>query len=266
MKSFFTPEPAVFFNSAASKIYPGNTVQAIEWAFSVGADVVCLNIQFSKDKVIMAISEAMVDNLCESAGAVSKFTLNELKGFDAGFRFTDDNGEFPFRGKGLKFQTLEEVLQAFPDKRFNITIMDNDKELVNSYAAMVNKTNAVQRVLTSTMYGKNIRLVRKLLPESATAFTLAGIIGVYALFKSGLLYFFSSFSADALQTPEAIGASFIANGALIDQLHQMGVKVHVWYVQDQIQLKRVYDAGADGFMVGDVNMARGFLEGKHPAE
>jgi glycerophosphoryl diester phosphodiesterase len=262
MKPFFTPEPVIFFNSPASKKLPGNSIQAIEDAFLSGADVACINIQFSKDKVIMAISEVMIDNLCESSGAVSGFTCSELKGFDAGYRFTDDNGDFSFREKGIKFLTLEEILKSFPDKRFNITITDKDIELVKNYTVLVKKYNAENRVLTSTMYGQNIRLVRKLLPGSATSFTLSGIIGVYALFKSGLLYFTGGFKADSLQTPEAIGASYIANGALIEQLHGKGVKVHVWYVKDQAQLKRVYDAGADGFMVNDIDMVKSFLENK----
>ncbi len=259
MKPFFTPEPVIFFNSPASKKYPGNTIIAMEEAFSAGADVVCLNIQFSKDKTVMAISEPVIDNLCEGTGSVSDFTLNELKQFDAGYSFTDENRAFPFRGKDLKFQTLEEILKAFPDKRFNITIMDKDPELVKSYVSIVKNLNAVDRVLTSTMYGSNIKLVRKLLPGNATAFTLTGIIGVYALFKSGLLYFVRGFKADALQTPEAIGVSYIANGGLISQIQSKDVKVHVWYVKDRVQLKRVYESGVDGFMVDDVAMVKEFL-------
>jgi len=262
MKSFFTPEPVIFFNSSTSRKHPGNTISALEDAFISGADVVCLNIQYSKDRAVMAISDIMIDNICESSGAVSSFSLHELKEFDAGYHFADDDGKFPYRGKGLRFHTLEEILLAFPDKRFNITIMTKDADLVKDYIAIVKKLNAENRVLTSTMYGKNIKLVRRLLPESATAFTLAGIIGVYALFKSGLLYFAGNFEADALQTPEAIGASYLANSALVEQLHNKGIKIHVWYVKDQVQLKRVYETGADGFMVNDVSMVKDFLADK----
>ncbi|PKL19529.1 MAG: hypothetical protein CVV49_00395 [Spirochaetae bacterium HGW-Spirochaetae-5] len=259
MKPFFTPEPVIFFNSPASKKYPGNTILAMEEAFSEGADVVCLNIQFSKDKTVMAISEPAVDNLCEGSGPVSGFTLAELKHFDAGYSFADDKGDFPFRGKELRFQTLEEVLKTFPDKRFNIAIMDKDPELVKSYVSIIKNLSAGDRVLTSTMYGGNIKLVRKLLPGSATAFTLTGIIGVYALFKSGILYFVRGFKADALQTPEAIGVSYIANAGLIGQVQSKDVRVHVWYVKDRTQLKRVYESGADGFIVDDVAMVKEFL-------
>ncbi len=266
MKSFFTPEPVIFFNSSASKKYPGNTIQGMEAAFSDGADVLCLNIQFSIDKVPMAISELTIENICESTGSVSDLTFNELKEFDAGYRLADENGDFIYRNKGLRFQSLDEVFQAFPDKRFNITIMTKDAALVKSYAALVKKHNASDRILTSSMYGKNIRLVRKLLPGSATAFTLAGIIGVYALFKSGLLYFINNFKADALQTPEAIGVSYFANSALVDQLHNKDIKVYVWYVTGQLQLKRVYETGADGFMVDDIPMVKSFLEGRKSQE
>lgn len=259
MKPFFKPEPVIFFNTQDSKTCPGNTIPAITEAFDNGADVVCLNIQFSKDNVIMAISDSKIDNLCEASGLVSEYSSDELKSFDAGFRFTDQNGDFIFQGKGYKFVTLEDILQAFPDKRFNLTIMHKDKKMIQAYAGLIKKYNAADRILTSSMYGKNIKFVRKLIPGSATAFTLAGIIGVYALFKSGLLYFVRGFKADALQTPESIGVSYFSNSGLISQLHMKGIRVHVWYVKDRIQLKRVFDAGADGYMIDDIPMVKSFL-------
>ncbi|MCL2156085.1 MAG: hypothetical protein FWH53_10510 [Leptospirales bacterium] len=218
MKKFFLPEPVIFFNGAESDKLPDNSIQAIEKAFSDGADAVCLNIQLSKD------NEVVVPSL------------------------------------GNEFIPLNKIFDSFPDNRFNITIIDKNIELVNKYISIVQSSKAEERIITSSIYGKNIKLIRKLIPESVTAFTLWGLLGVYALFKSGLLNLIKDFKADVFQAPEKIGLSYIANTTLIEQLHKKGIKVHVWNIKDRIQLKRVYEAGADGFMVNDIEMAKDFLD------
>lgn len=259
MKVFFEPEPVIFYSVVNSRTYPINTIKAVESAFAEGADVVCLNIHLSKDKEIMALAEPDIGKYCEKQGRVADYTVNELIQLDAGYTFKNAEGEYPFRGMGYKFISLEEVFKTFPDKRFNITITDKDKTIAEKYIELVRKYNFTHKVLTSSLYSENIKLVRKQLPESATAFTLAGIIGVYALFKSGLLFFKKKFKADALQTPEAIGVSYIANAGLIEQIHKKGIKVHVWDLKGETQLKRVFAAGADGFMVEDIPMTKKFL-------
>ena len=218
MKKFFLPEPVIFFNGAESDKLPDNSIQAIEKAFSDGADAVCLNIRLSED------NEVVVPSL------------------------------------GNEFIPLDKIFASFPDSRFNITIIDKNIELVNKYISIVQSSKAEERIITSSIYGKNIKLIRKLIPESVTAFTLWGILGVYALFKSGLLNLIKNFKADVFQVPEKIGLSYIANTTLIEQLHKKGIKVHVWNIKDRIQLKRVYEAGADGFMVNDIDMAKDFLD------
>lgn len=259
MKAFFEPEPLIFYSPVYSKNYPVNTIEAVKHAFEEGADVVCLNIMLSKDSTVVAIADADLEKFCGNKGKVSDYTISEIKELDAGYTFRDSAGEFSFRGKKFRFMTIEEVFQAFPDKRFNITMAEKSTILVENYISLVKKYNFTGRVLTSSLYGENIKLVRKLLPDSATAFTLSGIIGVYALFKSGLLVFKKSFKADALQTPEAIGVSYIANSGLIEQIHKKGIKVHVWDIKGEAQLKRVFDTGADGFMVEDISMTKAFL-------
>jgi len=259
MKAFFKPDPLIFYSTVNSKKYPVNTIQSVESAFKEGADVICLNIALSGDGAIMCVTDSDIGKFCEKSGKVSDYTLAEIKELDAGYSFKDSKGEYSFKGKKSRFFTLEEVFQAFPDKRFNITIMEKNKRIVESYASLVKQYNFTGRVLTSSLHGENIKLVRSLLPESATAFTLAGIIGVYALFKSGLLFLKKRFKADALQTPEAIGVSYIANSGLIEQMHKKGIKVHVWDIKGEAQLKRVFDAGADGFMVEDIQMMKKFL-------
>ena len=259
MKAFFEPEPVIFYSTVNSIKYPVNTIEAVDAAFQDGADVVCLNIRLTKDNEIVIAADNDVSKFCEKQGMVSDYTLEELKQSDAGYSFKDADGAYPFRNSGYLLATLEEVFAHFPGKRFNITITDKSSVITEKYIALVQKYNFMDKILTSSLHSENIKLVRKKLPDSATAFTLTGIIGIYTLFKSGLLFFIKKFKADALQTPEAIGVSYIANSGLIEQMHKKRIRVHVWDIKGETQLKRVYETGADGFMVEDIAPAKKFL-------
>ncbi|HOP63354.1 MAG TPA: glycerophosphodiester phosphodiesterase family protein [Spirochaetota bacterium] len=258
-KEFFSPEPVIFSVTGGVRTLPAETMQNFKEGFASGADAACINVQLSKDKELIVISAADLEDVCGVSGPVSQFTSEELKKMDAGFMFRDENGEFSFRGKGYSFMILKELFDSFPDKKFNVTLMHKSDELVKIYAETVKACKAEKRVLTSSMYGKNMKLVKKLLPGSATSFSFPGIIGIYAMFRSGLIFFKKSFNSDALQTPEAIGVSYIANSGLIREMHKRGVRVHVWHIKDKQQYQRVVESGADGFMSDDIPMLKSFM-------
>jgi len=51
----------------------------------------------------------------DGSGEIASMTFSELRELDAGARFTADEGKtFPYRGKGHRIPTFDEVLEAFP--------------------------------------------------------------------------------------------------------------------------------------------------------
>lgn len=259
MKKFFEPLPVIFSMDGGVKYYPSNTMQAFRSGFEDGAEAASISIQLSSDNELMVISSDTLDNICDLSGMVSARTSRELTSCDAGYFFSPDGESYPFRGKGYSFLTLEELFEEFPDKKFNIVLMNKDVNLVRKYVDIVRHYNAEGRVLTASVHSRNISIVRQMMPEAATAFSFSGIIGIYALFKSGLIHFSGGFRADSLQTPEAIGVSYIANGGLVKQMHKRGIWVQVWNVRDRAQLKRLIDSGVDSFMTGDVRALKEML-------
>jgi glycerophosphoryl diester phosphodiesterase len=59
---------------------------------------------------VVVFHDETVDRTTDGHGCVRDMTLKELRSLDAGCRFTPDGGStYPYRGKGLKIPTLEEV-------------------------------------------------------------------------------------------------------------------------------------------------------------
>jgi glycerophosphoryl diester phosphodiesterase len=259
MKSYFEQLPVIYSLNGGVKYLPNNTLKAFKAGFDEGADAAFVSVQLASDGEIMVISTDLLEKVSNGAGPVKTHTAASIKTLDAAWHFTIDGSNYPFRGKGFSFVTLSELLSEFPDKKFSVALMHDDLEIVKKYAAVIKNMKAADRVITSSFYGKNIRLVRKLLPGSATAFSMTGIIGIYGLFKSGLIYFTGGFAADVLQTAEYIGVSYIANSGLVRAMHKKGIWVQVWDVKDAAQYSRLAQAGVDSFMTEDVPALKQYM-------
>jgi glycerophosphoryl diester phosphodiesterase len=118
----------------AERIYPPthdfleNTLASMKAAFDAGADVVEFDIHPTTDGHFAVFHDWTVDCRTEGHGVTREQTLAELKALDVGYGYTADGGKtFPFRGKGVGLMpSLDEVLRAFPAKRFLINIKSND--------------------------------------------------------------------------------------------------------------------------------------------
>lgn len=97
-----------------------NTLPSIAAAFDAGADLVEIDLHGTSDGHVVVFHDWSVDCKTNGAGVTDDQTLAYLKSLDVGYGYTADGGAtFPFRGTAIgAMQTLEEVLAAFPDRRF----------------------------------------------------------------------------------------------------------------------------------------------------
>jgi glycerophosphoryl diester phosphodiesterase len=97
-------------------------------AFSAGADVVELDVHPTTDGQFAVFHDWTLDCRTDGHGVTREHSLAELKKLDVGYGYTADGGKtFPLRGTGIGLMpSLNEVLEAFPDKRFLIHIKSND--------------------------------------------------------------------------------------------------------------------------------------------
>lgn len=86
----------------ASAYEPENTLRAFERAIQMGASILELDIQLSKDGHPIVIHDAEVSRTTHCEGLVSELTLKQIKQFDA--------------GKGERIPTLAEVIDLARDR------------------------------------------------------------------------------------------------------------------------------------------------------
>ena len=120
----------------AARIFPPehafieNTLPSMRAAFAAGADIVELDVHPTTDGQIAVFHDWTLDCRTDGHGVTREHSLAELKKLDVGYGYTADGGKtFPLRGTGIGLlPSLDEVLSAFPDKRFLIHIKSNDAD------------------------------------------------------------------------------------------------------------------------------------------
>lgn len=98
----------------ASGHAPEHTMVAYELGREMKADYIEVDLQMTKDGVLIAMHDTTVNRTTNGTGAVSNMTLAEIKQLDAGSWF---NSRYPEKAKedyiGLQVPTLEEIFEEY---------------------------------------------------------------------------------------------------------------------------------------------------------
>jgi glycerophosphoryl diester phosphodiesterase len=147
--------------------YLENTIAGFAAAFAAGADIVEFDVHPTSDGEFVVFHDWTVDCRTEGSGVTREKSLAELKSLDVGYGYTADGGAtFPFRGTGVGLMpTLDEVLDAFPDRRFLINIKSDDPDEGRVLAERIGELPADRRSLVMIYGGgRAIETFRETLP------------------------------------------------------------------------------------------------------
>lgn len=242
--------PVVFAHRGASRFAPENTIASFRNALDMGALALELDITLTKDGEVVVIHDDTVDRTTNGKGAVADLNLVEIKALDAGAWFSAD-----FTGE--KIPTLQEVF-AFVRNRalINIELKNAGKrnpELVQKAIDLVLSMHMQEMVIFSSFYPKNVRMVRKLLPECPVGLlTLPGIIGKLEILFS------SKISPDMIHPHySSLSAGFI------QKQHAKLRRVHTYTVNEPALIRKMIDWEVDGFFCDDLITAQRVFTDTH---
>ena len=243
---FDAPEPWVIAHQGGRGLWPENTLYAFNRANQLGVDVLEMDLRVTTDGELVVIHDAIVDRTTNGKGRVDAMTLAELRELDAGYGF-EDAGAFPHRGRGLTVPTLGEVLSEFPGSRLNLEMKEFTREQATSLCRLLEERNATQRVLVASYAHDPMQAFRERCPQVATSATLREGLILHHLDRMRLASLYRS-PAVALQIPEFLGETRVVEPRLFDLAAANNVKVQVWTVNDEVDMKRLLGMGVHGIM------------------
>ncbi len=246
------PKPVVYAHRGGADLWPENTLFAFRHAWDLGVDVLEMDVRGTRDGAIVVIHDSTVDRTTNGSGAVRDLTLAEIQSLDAGYRFTPDGGKtFPYRGRGIRVPTLEEVFDALPNARFNIEVKSNDPPIVDRLAQLVRERGLEDAVVVGSSEQRIARALRSALPQVATFATRDEVRAFWLWQRVGLARAWRP-TPDTLQVPPVYQwgplVLDVTSPGFVRAAHRMGLHVAVWTIDDPDEMVRLLDMGVDGIM------------------
>jgi glycerophosphoryl diester phosphodiesterase len=218
---------------------------AFDLGLAAGADGLEMDVHLSRDGVVVVCHDATLDRTTDATGPVAARTAAELSRVDAGFRYRD-NGDYPFRGRGIGIPSLRDVLRRYPDIPMIVEMKVDRPEMGLALAAEVTVASAVDRVCVASSGCRALRTAREALPGLATSACRWDVR--LALYRSRVGWPVRRAAYGGYQVPEVSGATRIVSREFIRHAHEAGLEVQVWTVDDESDMERLLSWGADGLI------------------
>ena len=156
-----TKHPLIWGHRGASGHAPENTLPAFKMAADMGADGVELDIQQTKDGVIVVCHDETIDRTSSGAGWLKDFTFEELRRLD----FSNGNAAY----EDVKIPTMEEVFYLLAPTGLTINIelktgiifYENIEEKILD---LTKKMGWEDRVIYSSFNHYSVRKIKELDP------------------------------------------------------------------------------------------------------
>ncbi len=237
------PQPILFAHRGASAHAPENTLAAFELALAQGADGIELDVKLSADGHVVVIHDPTIDRTTGAHGRVKDLSLAELRGLNAGSFYSANFST-------EKIPMLEEVFEALGKKIFiNVELTNYNTprdHLVESVCMLVKKFNVQKHVMFSSFYASNLSKARSYLPEVPCGLlAFNGLLGAWARsfgFAFGKYAALHPYLKDV--TPQQV-----------QRVHRLKGRVHVWTVNAEEDMRRLFGWGVDAIFTDDPQLA-----------
>jgi len=279
--------PILIAHGGGNLEFPDNTLEAFYNAYSVDPRVMMeTDVSITKDGVLILSHDTTLDRKTNVTGAIADWNYSDLiaQKVDFGYtnpvdenrllagdlvRFTAEDGtekyptdvDYP-DGVGPRDEavflatTLEELLAAFPENRINVEIKQSGElgmAALREAVRLLRQYDAFDRVVLASFHEEIYDEFQRLqangeVPDcfmyspayhATTRFFVCQLLGVDALFRDGMCVF---------QIPmEQLGFN-LATEHFVNTAHRHNLAVHYWTIDDEADMLRLIEIGADGIM------------------
>ena len=216
----------VVAHRGGANLAPENTLAAFKNALQLGIQVMELDVHPTRDGHLVVIHDDTLERTTTGMGSVQQHTLEELRQFDAG-------SWFDARFQKERIPTLRSILQLARENQAGLVIEVKHPEDGPRYPHIeeqlleeLREENMIERVVVISFDEETIRNLDPSL-------------------KRGFL-FYQPTDLTQLGKLDWIGPYLgLVDRPMVEQAHALGMKVNVWTVNEEQEMRRMLDIGAD---------------------
>tara|TARA_Y100001970_G_C14063926_1_gene765672 strand:+ start:129 stop:869 length:741 start_codon:yes stop_codon:yes gene_type:complete len=220
---------AISAHRGGSMEAPENTIESFEYSIKVGSSYIETDVQLSSDGIPYIFHD---DDLSRLFG--KDIIFNSLHSNEINKLMLFDNYKIP---------TLESTLNKFPNVFFQIDVKTD--EVVVPALEVIKKTNSINKVCIASFSSKRLKQVRNLYPEICLSM---GPYEVMKLLLASYGLYGNKVPGNCLQIPIYQYGIKLVTKRFISYVHSIGLKIHVWTINDEDTMLKLIDLGVDGII------------------
>ncbi|HEC08402.1 MAG TPA: glycerophosphodiester phosphodiesterase [Acidimicrobiales bacterium] len=236
------PRPAAFAHRGGAGDWPENTMPAFQSAADMGFTYFETDAHVTSDGVVVALHDDSLDRVTDRTGLISELTWAEVS---------------RARVAGIEpIPSLEELLVSFPDVRFNID--PKADRSVGPLMDLLTRRGDLDRVCIGSFSDSRLRRIAEEFGSRVCLGLGPRAIGRLTARSLGLPV--GSFEGRCAQVPTSVKGVPLVTRRFVDAAHRAGAVVHVWTIDDPLEMDRLLDLGVDGIMTDRPRILREVLE------
>ena len=218
-----------------------NSMAAFQRAFDEGFRYLETDVRLTSDGQLIAFHDARLDRVTDRQGLVGAMPWREVRQARIG-------GTEPI-------PLMAELLDAFPTAFFNIDAKSD--AAAAPLVDLVMKSGSAARVCLGSFSDRRLAAIRAACgPEVATSM---GSREIFRLVRASALQRRFELPARAAQVPVGMRGVPIVTPRFIGRAHAAGLEVHVWTIDDPLEMRRLLTLGVDGIMTDRPELLRDVL-------
>lgn len=237
LRAEFFNETQVMAHRGDSENAPENTMAAFESAIDGMADWIELDVQQTKDGVIVVMHDSNLKRTTGWNRNIWNVTYDQIKDLDAGSWFGEEFSE-------ERIVTLDEVLKMAKGKvKLNIELKPtgHEKNFEAEVVRIIRENDFQHDCMVCCFKYDTLAKIKKLDPEISTTYVL---IAVYS-------EFWNASAADAF----SMDYSFVTK-AMVNNIKSAQKDIYVWTVNSKEGMNRMIDMGVDGIITDKPQLAK----------
>lgn len=274
-----TEKTFVSAHRSGADIAPENTMMAFKYCVeneNFNVDTFEFDLHITKDNKLILLHD---DTLDRTTNAVEEFgyknvepstkTYEELSVLNFGENFETPDGEYPYRNlrgeeipENLRVVLLEDVLnylQSNGDYTYIIEIKDkgeNGFKAADELYRILKEKNLLEKVVFGTFNGDVTKYVDENYPDMLRSSSIVEVVVFYLAAAYNIELNESFYKFDALQIPtNQYGLLMLGSERVINYAHRHNLAVQYWTINDEDEVKRLAEIGADCIMSDVPDMA-----------
>lgn len=231
-------KPLIHAHRGYSSIAPENTMSAFKMAMDIDADAIEIDIQCTKDGVVIISHDDTIDRCSNAHGFIKDMTLKELQNYDFG-----NPNVFGEKYKGEKLPTFEELIKLLKNRTdwdgfLNIEFKTAD-ECVDKAIKLIKDSNISDRVMFCSFHLDALKRAKTLAPEIRCGFLVCEVEDINAdalkMLRNNRIEYLHPFY-------EFVTPKFIR------LCEEYNIKLNVWTVDDKAAIKQQVDLKVNGII------------------